>query len=104
MDLLEQPINSEKNHLPKDGIVNYSGRILSPEKANFYLKNLLESIEWRHDKAVMFGKEITTKREVAWYGDKPFEYTYSNTSKYALPWTKELLNLKSLVEEESDET
>ncbi|MBP9787444.1 MAG: alpha-ketoglutarate-dependent dioxygenase AlkB, partial [Acinetobacter sp.] len=27
-----------------------------------------------------------------------FEYTYSNIHKYALPWTKELLELKVLVE------
>ncbi|WP_262910922.1 hypothetical protein [Sphingobacterium sp. SRCM116780] len=26
-----------------------------------------------------------TKRKVAWYGEKPFEYTYSNTAKQALP-------------------
>jgi alkylated DNA repair dioxygenase AlkB len=33
-----------------------------------------------------------------WHGDQAFEYTYSNINKYALPWTKELLELKVLVE------
>ena len=41
----------------------------------------------------MFGRKITSKRKVAWYGEKPFKYTYSNTTKQALPWTKELLKL-----------
>ena len=30
-----------------------------------------------------------------------FEYTYSNTTKYALPWTKELLQLKIQTEKET---
>lgn len=40
---------------------------------------------------------------MAWYGEKPFEYTYSNTTKYALPWTSELLALKTLIKKETGE-
>ena len=104
MNLFDQIIDKTKNRLPKDGTVNYYGPILNREKADFYFKKLLETIAWRNDEAVIFGKKIITKREVAWYGDKPYEYTYSNTSKYALPWTKELLELKSLTEQETGET
>ena len=35
---------------------------------------------------------------MAWYGDSDFSYTYSGTTKQALPWTAELLELKALVE------
>ena len=104
MDLFSQIIDKTKNWLTKDGTVNYYGQILNKEQADFYLKKLLETIEWRKDEAIIFGKKIITKRKVAWYGDKPFEYTYSNTSKYALPWTKELLELKLLAEKETSET
>lgn len=104
MILFDIKINSEKNWLPYDGEVNYYGRILTQKKADFYYEKLLETIEWRNDEAIIFGKKIITKRKVAWYGDKPFEYTYSNTSKYALPWTKELLELKKLAEKETGET
>lgn len=41
---------------------------------------------------------------MAWYGNQAFEYTYSNTSKYALPWTKHLLELKQQIEEITGET
>lgn len=51
----------------------------------------------------MIGKRIVTKRKVAWYGDKYFEYAYSNTTKKALSWTQELLVLKALVEEKTGE-
>lgn len=104
MDLFNPTIDKTKNWLPQDGTVNYHGQILEKEQADFYLKKLLETIEWRNDEAIIFGKKIITKRKVAWYGDKPFKYTYSNTSKYALPWTKELLELKILIEKETGET
>ncbi|MFB2121528.1 alpha-ketoglutarate-dependent dioxygenase AlkB [Parapedobacter sp. 2B3] len=103
MDLFNQTTDKYKNWLPYGGTVNYHGRLLSKEQAYFYLNRLLETIEWRNDEAVIFGKKIITKRKVAWYGEKPFEYTYSNTTKYALPWTKELLELKTLIEKETGE-
>lgn len=104
MNLFEFEIDKTKNWLPQDGTVNYYGKLFNQKEADFYLTKLLETIEWRNDEAVIFGKKIITKRKVAWYGNKPFEYTYSNTTKYALPWTKELLELKTIIEKETDET
>lgn len=104
MDLFSQIIDKSKNWLPQGGTVNYHGQILNKEQADFYFERLLESIEWRNDEAIIFGKKIITKRKVAWYGDKPYEYTYSNISKYALPWTQELLALKFLIEQETGES
>lgn len=104
MDLFDYQPDSSKNWLPYEGTVNYYGKLLSQDAANHYLKALLENIEWRNDEAVIFGKKIFTKRKVAWYGEKPFEYTYSNTTKHALLWTKELLELKDLIEKETGET
>ena len=37
-------------------------------------------------------------RKVAWYGDSEYVYTYSNSTKRALAWTKELCELKQIVE------
>ncbi|MCZ2084864.1 MAG: alpha-ketoglutarate-dependent dioxygenase AlkB, partial [Flavobacteriales bacterium] len=63
----------------------------------------LETIEWKNDEAIIFGKKILTKRKVAWYGEEEFEYTYSKTTKKALPWTNKLLELKKKVEEKTGE-
>lgn len=104
MDLFNPDINKNRNLLPYDGVVNYHGHILSKSEADRFYETLLKTIDWRNDEAVMFGKRITTKRKVAWYGDKPFKYTYSNATKVALPWTAELLELKDIVENESNET
>lgn len=104
MDLFSQLETQPINLLNKDGMVNYHGILMSAVDANNYLKILLSSIEWRNDEAVIYGKRIITKRQVAWYGEKPFKYTYSNTTKTALPWTKELVALKIMVESSTGET
>lgn len=102
MDLFNSEI--EANLLPFDGEVNYYGSIMSIEKAQDYYQKLLQHINWENDKAIIFGQLIITKRKVAWYGDQPFSYTYSKTTKSALPWTKELLELKEMVEQKTGET
>ena len=104
MKLFENSIDKTKNRLPRDGTVNYYGQVFNSKEADYYFDNLLNTIEWRNDEAFFFGKKIITRRKVAWYGEKPFEYTYSNTTKYALPWTKELLELKAVIEKETGET
>lgn len=92
-----------KNLLPQDGTVNYYGPIFLKEEADYFYEKLLETIMWKNDEAVIFGKKMITKRKVAWYGSKEFEYTYSKTTKKALPWTKELLELKEAVEKKTGE-
>ena len=104
MDLFNNEIDSSKNLLPKDGIVHYHGRLFSIQESNNYLDGLLRTIDWKNDQAIIYGKLIITKRKVAWYGDQDFEYTYSNTTKRALPWTTELLTLKTIIEEKTGET
>ncbi len=104
MDLFSNEPKEAINLLPKDGTVNYYGKLMSLKEASHYLDILLNSIEWKNDEAVIFGRHIFTKRKVAWYGDVGFSYTYSNTTKQALGWTKELLELKDIVEQRTGET
>ncbi|RQO30220.1 alpha-ketoglutarate-dependent dioxygenase AlkB [Taibaiella sp. KBW10] len=84
--------------LPYDGATLYYGSIMYKATADNYLATLLSDIAWQHDEAIIFGKKIITKRKVAWYGDRNFEYTYSKITKQALPWTDPLLALKKMVE------
>ncbi len=92
MDLFNNEIESSKNLLPKDGIVNYYGKLLTHQQANQYFDCLTEKIEWKNDQAIIYGKLIVTKRKVAWYGDMDFDYTYSNTTKRLYPGQKNYLN------------
>ena len=90
------------NILNNDGIANYHGTIMSKKEADRFYELLFKNIEWKNDKIAIFGKHITTKRKVAWYGDSDYSYSCSNTSKQALRWTTELLELKKKVEEIAD--
>ena len=86
------------NIINHDGIAVYFGQIMNAEEsAQFYIE-LFNNIEWRNEVVVMFGKEITTKRKVAFYADKGIEYTYSNKTKTGLPWNEALLTIKQAIE------
>lgn len=97
MDLFNT--TNEYNILPYDGEVIYYGHIVPNDKAKKYYDILLQEIPWQHDEALIYGKRIVTKRKVAWYGNESYDYTYSKTTKTALPWTQTLLELKQLVED-----
>jgi len=86
------------NVLNKDGEANYYGIIMTTSEANTYYNLLLKNINWKNDEALYHGRHIVTKRKVAWYGDQGFLYTYSNTTKQALPWTNKLIDLKRKTE------
>jgi len=103
-DLFESDLEQPRNLLHKNGIVNYYGMVMTVSEANTHFDGLFNDIEWKNDEANIFGKHYVTKRKVAWYGEKPFEYTYSNLTKFALAWTEQLKVLKEIVEEKTDET
>lgn len=83
-----------RNLLPRDGHVQYFGRVLPIHEADQVFEKLLSDIEWFPDQARICGKLITTKRKVAWYGDRPYEYTYSGVTKKAAAWPDFLIKIK----------
>lgn len=87
-----------ENLLPYDGTVYYYGPVVDPGQSLHYFERLIGTVQWKNDEAIIFGKHFITKRKAAWYGDQNYLYTYSNTTKKALSWTKELLELKRLAE------
>jgi alkylated DNA repair dioxygenase AlkB len=95
--------NQNQNILPYDGEVIYLRNCLSNEESKIYIEYLYNQIEWQHDEVILFGKKIQTKRKVAWYADKAIEYKYSNSIKIAKLWTDKLIDLKSKVEELTNE-
>ncbi|QSE98889.1 alpha-ketoglutarate-dependent dioxygenase AlkB family protein [Fulvivirga lutea] len=102
--LFDFPHDPKKNLLPFDGEVYYYGKVINQQDADNYFKVLMETLEWRNDEAYIFGKHYVTKRKYGWYGSRPYEYKYSNSIKKALPWTKELKELKNLTEKVTSES
>jgi len=94
MSLLFEP----ENILPKDGIAIYHGVVFNQMEASRICKELFDTIPWKQDEVVMFGKKIVTKRKVAWYADAGITYTYAGVKKSGLQWTDGLLEIKQKVE------
>lgn len=78
------------------------GVIFTVEESRAILEQLVSEIPWRNDTAFLYGRHITTKREVAWFGDGDFDYNYSNTTRPSLPWTPFLSELRAKVESVCD--
>ncbi len=90
--------NELKNLLPYDGEVLYFPNFISETaSANLY-RALFKDILWEHDEYLMYGKRIITRRKAAWYGSKPFDYTYSRINRKAHIWNNELDDIRELVE------
>lgn len=99
------PISEEPQQiLPYDGLAIYYGTVFLPSAIEEYKQLLMEQIFWENDHIRMFGKDIITKRKVAWYGEQPFLYKYSNSTKKALPFNSTLHRIRTIIEDISGET
>ena len=60
------------------------------------LSHLVQQTKWRQERIRVYGKPYMQPRLSAWYGDK--SYRYSGIQLEPMPWTAELLEIKSRVE------
>lgn len=60
---------------------------------------LQEGVNWVQHRIKIFGKSHPCPRLSAWYGDSGSDYAYSGLSLNPIPWSKTLLEIKSVVEE-----
>jgi len=84
-----------------DGEAIYCPCVFDGATAVNLLAELVQNIEWQHDQVIMFGKQITTKRKVAWYAGDGISYTYAGKRKDPLAWTPLLLSIKEKVEKQT---
>lgn len=85
----------------KDAELLYHPSFFDKTESDRIFKTLLETIEWKQDKIMMYGKELPLPRLSAWYGDNNKPYTYSGITLNPLPWTDELLQIKEKIEVEA---
>ncbi|EHA14041.1 alpha-ketoglutarate-dependent dioxygenase AlkB [Halomonas sp. HAL1] len=97
-DLFENDGMKLINLLPRDGAAYYHGKILDASTADMYFSRCINELSWEHDRALIYGKEIVTKRKMAWYADEPVKSSYSGYTKTALVWPDFLRDMNQLVE------
>lgn len=93
----QKPREFEKFQL-KDGEVWYMPNFIPSEKAKQYYNTLIETINWRQEQIKMYGKVHNVPRKTAWYGYEGFNYSYSGIDCNPDIWTKELLEIKKVIE------
>jgi alkylated DNA repair dioxygenase AlkB len=93
---------SNRPLLPCDGASVYTPSVFSHAESESLFQELLETTPWQKDEVVLFGQRRILSRKVAWMGDDGFTYSYSGTSKTAMPWTPPLALVKERVERQTD--
>lgn len=82
----------------KDGEILFMKNFLNSDEAREYFKIIESSINWRQEEIKYYGKIYPVPRKTAWYGSEGFDYSYSGINCNPEPWTKELLVLKTEIE------
>lgn len=99
-------LNMFGEELPKDGepviIKNgeyvYFPNFLDWDTANDFLEAFKNTIEWKQESMNMYGKQVLFPRLTSWYGDNDKPYSFSGIKLSPHPWSKELLEIKELIE------
>ncbi|WP_435625057.1 alpha-ketoglutarate-dependent dioxygenase AlkB family protein [Flagellimonas sp.] len=84
-----------------DSDIWYYPNFLNNKQANEYFDILKTDTPWRQDDIKVFGKVYAQPRLTALYGNNGRSYSYSNITMESLSFTKELKQLKSLVDKEA---
>lgn len=71
---------------------------LSESESLLLLDRLTDQLHWNEENIIMYGKLIKVPRLVCWYGDTGTDYRYSGITHTALPWTKDLQEIKERIE------
>lgn len=82
-----------------NGEILFMRNFLSPTKAKHYFNLLQNNISWKQEEVRFYGKTYPVPRKTAWYGYEGFNYSYSGITCYPEIWTKELLEIKSQIEQ-----
>lgn len=82
----------------RDGEVWLMSNFMPADKAKFYYEALLSNINWRQEEIRMYGKTYPVPRKTAWYGYPNFNYRYSGILCNPEPWTKDLMDIKRVIE------
>lgn len=101
MDLFSS--ETHPNLLVGNSVVELHPAVFNRAESQSYFEALLAQIPWEHDEVILFGKRIVTQRKMAWYASNEIPYSYSNSTKNALPWNDVLTEIKSKIEALTDE-
>ncbi|WAC14597.1 alpha-ketoglutarate-dependent dioxygenase AlkB family protein [Dyadobacter pollutisoli] len=77
-------------------LMEYKHGFFDRKESDRYLNTFLETITWQQTKVMMYDKEVLTPRLCAWFGDRPIR---QDDKRPPIPWTDELWEIKTKVED-----
>lgn len=83
--------------LPTDYLEYFPG-LFDQQQSDYYLNKIINDTPWKQQVLKMYNKEVLTPRLTAWYGDKGTDYSYTGSVSNPIPWTPDLLEIKSIIE------
>lgn len=92
-------LQSVKNLAPLDGELYLIKQFYPTKQAGQLFSNLLEHLPWQEEEIFIFGKWVKVPRLMCWFGDPGAFYKYSGVNHSPLPWTPELLGIKTKIEQ-----
>jgi alkylated DNA repair dioxygenase AlkB len=89
----------EPRHIPlRDADIAYVASLALEDSSEEILRKLIETVPWRSEKIMLWGKTYVQPRLIAWFGDAGSHYAYSGVRLQPLAWTPVLLDLRREVE------
>ncbi len=105
IDIFGNPAPQKSGSTAKEGftVIDNGEYIFYPNyfsksEGDSLLKNLRSNIIWKQESMNMYGKKIDFPRLTAWYGNNDKPYSFSGITLQPLPWTSEILTIKSKIE------
>ena len=100
--LWEEPKAESEKHgqqlfLPDAEVIMYRD-FFNRNESNQIFAELYDTINWKQEVTLLFGKQVTIPRLTAWYGDAGKSYTYSKIKMEPNLWTPTLITIKSKIE------
>ena len=86
-----------KYDLP-DADITLIEKFFTAQESEVLLQHLIETINWQQYAISIFGKKLNQPRLTAFYGDENKRYSYSGLILNSIPWTEDLLLIKSRIE------
>ncbi|RYU91724.1 alpha-ketoglutarate-dependent dioxygenase AlkB [Mucilaginibacter terrigena] len=81
------------------GLMDYKPNFFTAEESARLFRELKETIQWKQETILMYGKTLYTPRLTAWYGDNSKTYAFSGKRYDPYLWTPDLLFIKQRVEQ-----
>ena len=89
------------NLLPVPSQAFFFDDFFGEELSAQYFEQLSANVPWKQEPIKIFGKTVLQPRFTAFYGEEGVSYSYSGITMNALPWTPELAEIRSAIQQKT---